>query len=771
MGAIVLTALVTCLSCLFVGQAALRICGAAEWNWLAPPIGLSVLMMASISARHVPGNAYTVAVILGIATAAAIVWCMSTPAHRPPLGGLLAATPVAFLVLIPFLAAGTGGILGVSFDNDMAAHLKLAEIFFTSHPDPTTAGLAEYPVGPHAMSAVLAKGLHVRIDHSFTGWTMAIPVLNGLTALALVRRAAWFKQVLVATLVGIPFLVAAYFGEGSFKEPVQAGLVLATALFFADLGPSLRRGKWVPLALLIGGMLSVYSVTGLPWPAAFGAVWLVGVTVIWVHREGIAGLKDKAVATVRAELAPVAVALGVLIVGLIPQIRRLHNFVIANFGNNGIVVPKNVLGNLTGPLPGWEAFGVWGNPDFRLAPTSAFTSGMWTALVVGLVLFGTWWFMRRGRWILPLAAAVSMLIWAWSIHSQSPYTVAKALVIASPLLMVLAVVPLVEMLPDRLPRSLGSLFRGVPGQPFSWAVAGALLIVLFLKVGWSDVSALRASPVGPPTHADELRELRPYLHDRPTLYLGNDDFLKWEMSPVPVKEPWAGGIEEVPIRAEKDWQSGDPLDFDTVGAAALNEFEYVITTADRAGSQPPPQMHLVKSTRNFQLWRRVGKVRERSVLPEGEGSGGVLDCTSPEGRKILRGGGVAAVRPAPVVVAGAPLDPGGVVTIELPLVPAVWTLESSYVSRLPITVTGHGLHTTLDANLDRPGPRWPIGKVVVRKPETVDLTFAVDNNLLAPNQVVTEFGNVTATPKAPEKVVSVRQACGEYVDWYRGGSR
>ena len=364
MAAILLSAFVTCFASLFVGQATLRLAGTKEWSWLAPMVGLAVLMTLAVLARHAPGLATTVAYFLTVLTIASVVWCLSGTSHRPPLDGLLAAVPAVFLILIPFLAAGRSGILGVSVDNDLAAHLHLAEIFLTSHPDPATQGFNEYPVGPHAMSAVLSAGLNVRLDHAFTGWIVALPVLNAMTALALMRRPAWFKQVIAATVIGLPYLIAAYYGQGAFKELVQAGLVLAAALFLAGYGPRLGRGRWVPLALLVSGMLSVYSITGMPWAAMLGATWLIGVVVVWVAGHGIAGLRQKAIKTARLEVVPVAIGLGVLILCVIPQARRLHNFYVENLGGSGIVTPKDNLGNLVAPLPGWEAFGVWNSPDF-----------------------------------------------------------------------------------------------------------------------------------------------------------------------------------------------------------------------------------------------------------------------------------------------------------------------------------------------------------------------------------------------------------------------
>ncbi len=47
-------------------------------------------------------------------------------------------------------------------------------------------------------------------------------------------------------------------------------LVLAVALVLAGRGPRLRtRWRWVPIALLLGGIISVYSLSGPAWPAAF----------------------------------------------------------------------------------------------------------------------------------------------------------------------------------------------------------------------------------------------------------------------------------------------------------------------------------------------------------------------------------------------------------------------------------------------------------------------------------------------------------------------
>jgi hypothetical protein len=119
------------------------------------------------------------------------------------------------------------------------------------------------------------------------------------------------------------------------------------------------------------------------------------------------------------------------------------------------------------------------------------------------------------------------------------------------------------------------------------------------------------------------------------------------------------------------------------------------------------------------------------------------------------------------VVEGPLLEPGGMATVELPLVRGEWTLETSYLSRLPITVTGPGIDVTMRPNMDRTGPRFPLTEITVLKEEKVPLTFTVSNPYFARAMPVAQVVKITATPESPERVIPIHQACGQYVDWYR----
>jgi hypothetical protein len=747
--AILLSAAATCFASLFLGQAALRLAGAREWNWLAPAVGISVAMMVATPATHVPGRTTTVFALLASLSLAAAVWCLRSPSHRPPPLELLAAAPVFFLALLPFLAAGHGGILGVSIDNDMSAHLLFVESYVSSAAEAVVPLPKDYPLGPHAMAALLTDGFGIRAGYAFSGWTMAAALINAWTVLAAARRASWYGKALAATVVGMPFLVAAYYGEGSFKEVLQAGLVLAVALALSGCGPRLGRNRCIPLALLIGGIVSVYSVTGLPWPLAFFGIWLGGLLAIQVRREGFRPGLRRGLEALRAEWPAIAIGLAVLVVFLLPQAPRIAQFITLREGTG---ISPSDFGNLVGPLSGLEALGVWGNVDFRMPAPSLLSRDLWAAFVLVLVLAGTVWAFRRGRWLLPGAAAAAMLIWGLSTRSQSPYVSAKGLVIASPLLLLVAVLPLIDR-DERRPRW--------------WPLALLLSLVLLFKVGVSDERVLRWSEVGPTTHAEELGEFRPIVAGQPVLFLGQSDFASFDLAGTPVVNAVVAGLPRLPVRPQKELASGRAIDFDLLHAKALDEYGWIITTRDAAASEPPPQLRPVKTTRFFVLWRRTGEVRERSILAEGEWPGAVLRCDTAAGRKIAAAGGVAAVRPLPLVAPVEAVSPGGSTSAQLDLHRGAWELEMPYVSPQSIEVSSPLLKTTLPANLDRPGPRWRLGRVVVDRPRRLTFTFEVDENPFTSGAVTATLGNLIAIPVAPERTVPIARACGKYVDWYR----
>ena len=166
------------------------------------------------------------------------------PWAPPALAALFAA--------IPFIAAGTVGILGVGLVNDdMASHLLLADwIVERFRPEPVLIDQG-YPLGPHALVAGLGTLLGASSIDVFAGLVLAIPALTALVAYEALDGLRTAARVIAAALVSLPYLAAAYLAQEAFKEPIMALFVLTFALLLA------RAEDWrdaIPLGLLAAGV-------------------------------------------------------------------------------------------------------------------------------------------------------------------------------------------------------------------------------------------------------------------------------------------------------------------------------------------------------------------------------------------------------------------------------------------------------------------------------------------------------------------------------------
>jgi hypothetical protein len=462
---------------------------------------------------------------------------------------------------------------------------------------------------------------------------------------------------------------------------------------------------------------------------------------------------------------PTVIALGVLLALIMPQLPRLVHFYEIHIGTGGGTgIPTSSVGNLVAAMSFWKVFGMWDVADFRQPPADAFHIGMLVGLGLLATLAGGIWWLRRGGLAVPLATSVALAIWVYSDRNQSPYVASKALAILAPLVMLLATRWLVELRPgESWLSSVGALRLGVAGV-LGWAVLG------------TSIATLRSADVGPTAHIDDLRRLEPTLGRSPTLFLGWDTFTRWELAGTPVDQPRSEDESPRPValRPQKNWTwfPAEALDFDTIEPATLDHYRYVIGPRDLAASQPPSNMKLIRTTRYYEVWERRGPTPVRQTLAdEGQEPGAVLNCATPEGQTISRMGGEAAVRQPNLVVPVSTPAPGETTSVQLQLKPGLWWLSSPYTSPLPIEVTAPGLRTTLPANLDRPGMRWPVGTVTVTNSAPITVSFRMQDPLFAPRVVIppTIVGGLhvlVATPDTPIRVVPLRQACGQYVDWY-----
>ncbi len=742
-------------------------------TWLSPSVGFAALMIICQLAVSLPGHGVTGVAVVLVLCGAAVVAARRRGAWPSLADTLVVLVIVGLITSVPFLANSRVGVLGVSLLNDTHWHLLLTQGLLNpgiQHLDTYGVG---YPIGPHAIAAVAAKGLGASVDHTLMGMEISVPILTGLSALGALSDLPRTRRWLVAILAAIPYMSAAWLIQSAFKEPIMSLLMLGLvlALGFARREAYARPMTLaLPVAVLIGGVIYDYSYPGLVWPAAILIIFLILELALgggWQRVVG--GLRSprglpslRGLRSLRTAVPGLLVAIGLLVVLALADTHRLYDFWQNNHGTGVGTsggVTASALADLAAPLKLLEASNFWLWGDFRFPPPDALVTGALAGFAVVVLVFAIVRAVERRDLAWLAAVAGFALVYLYAKHGQSPYVVAKAMAVPAPVLILGSGAALMRQLGERSWRAIST-----------WAVA-ASAVVFFVFAFESDYLVLRDAPVGPRQHLNELRSLRPTLHGRPTLVLFSDDYFKYELLGEPASSPLLPSLIPAAVAPDKPWVYGQALDFASVNAPTLNQFDYVITTRTRAQSAPPPNFHLVATSASYEVWKRLGPTPGFTAPPGASGHpGAVLNCRTAAGRSIARRPGVAMISPAPSYFPVGPLVPGQKAALVLHLPAGEWELSLPFTSPQDVFVTGPGLDARLPANLDRPGSVWPVG--VVRStgaPLTLTLRMA-DPAVISTGSPLAQYftpESLVAMPIAPNRTVRLSRACGHYVDWYQ----
>ena len=539
--------LAVCASSLAIGQAAIGLCGARRWSWLSPAVGLALLCAVCWGTVRLAGDGVVSAVVVLVLTVASGAWCVAFL----PRGGeegdtglgqaLRIGWPVAIGALLaaslPFAVEGHFGILGTSFNPDMSQHLLAADRLAEGHSSQLLN--QGYPLGPHSVVVALDKGLGVSLVQGFSGLTIAVAILASLTALAAFRDLPAIPRTAGALLVALAYAVASYFAQGAFKETIQALFLLAFVLALRESQrdwASLQL-RFVPAALIAVGAVYTYSFPSL--------IWLGPALVLFLVLSAAGGtvggtMSEEASATGRhggspAVTGPAARALGLAAVTfavlVLPELGRMldfHSF--ETFDPNG---PG--LGNLFGQVSPFEALGIWPSGDFRLAPGDGAVPAagyyLGVAFALALFLYGLAQLWRRRESAILAGVGAAALAYAAARTGGTPYTAAKAIEIASPLVAMTILLPLLGL----ARRESQPMVDKSASPRLVFLATGALFVG---AAGICSILALANAPVGPTSYSSKLSEYRKAAGEGPTLVLASprlleeehgEPFLAWEM--------------------------------------------------------------------------------------------------------------------------------------------------------------------------------------------------------------------------------------------------
>jgi len=474
-----------------------------------------------------------------------------------------------------------------------------------------------------------------------------------------------------------PAILYGYALWGGIKELAGALLLaLIGVLVPWTLEPERGPRAALPLAAACATLVCVLSLPGAVWLA----VPLVVAGVVVLRRPTRPLLARTG--WFAAAFAVLAIPAFVAAVDWLPKI--------------GAFDKETNLGNLLGPLSGWQLFGIWPVGDFRFHPHDTTPVYVLIAIVIAAGAGGLWWAWRRRAWALlvyVVTAVVGCLIF---VGVSSPWVGGKTLAMASPAVLAAALAGAGALLASR---------RVVEATVLAIAIAGG--------VAWSNVDQYHDVWLAPRGQLHELETIgNEFAGDGPALMTnyepyGARHFLR-SLDPEGASE----------LRRRFDYlvdgtmlDKGASADIDRIRDDQVQVYRTLVLRQGPAASRPPSDYRRVWSGRWYDVWQRPVH-QKRTILrhvPLGNvnQAAAVAPCAVVKalpGRRLA-----AATRPQAIGLGNPPLDGTQQLQVKVP-VDGVYTawLAGDWFGDASISIDGHKVGS-LREELNWPGLYTDLG--------------------------------------------------------------
>lgn len=686
LGAWLLFPLLLAAACLGLGLLVERLSGLRIAGALLLPLGLAALIALAQTVTFADPLAELATPAVVVAALGGL-WLGRARLRPPaPCGWAIAAAGVVFAAYAaPIVLSGQATFAGYTLLGDSAIHFMLSDWVGEHGPhlgeDLATSSYSValntyidtgYPTGTHsALAAVRPFGLQgvAWVYQPFLAFAAAMAALAVFALLRGVVRPPALRA-LAGVLAAMPGLVYGYYLQGSIKEIVVVALLPLMAALCVRLFDRDAAG-WravLPVAAVAAAALGALNLAAAPY---IGPLALVAVAALLLRRG--APRRERLLRTG---------ALGALTALLaIPTLASVSSFV--RTAEVSLTSAAEV-GNLIAPLRKAQVFGIWPRGDYRLNLAEHLTA---TYLLIGVAIvaavFGLVFLVRRpARGPLALTAATAIGS-AYAIARGSPWADGKALMILSPVVMILALVGVESLRRSR---------RGVEATLVAAAIAAGVVWTNGLAYGWADLA--------PRDRVAELDDIGERIEgEGPTLYPEFEEFAKFflrDAAPTGSAESYQP-LTRARLATGAGTSFGVSNELDQLDAEYVRRFRTIVLRRAPAGSRPGTGYELAFSTSSYEVWQRPAQPAAEVLahLPVGDSvSGrGVPDCT-----------GLDALREAAGSLAYVPRPPAATFTPSGAQLPPGWTVDG--VDPLSVRPDGAG---RIEGTVDVPAAgRWEV---------------------------------------------------------------
>jgi hypothetical protein len=602
-----------------------------------------------------------------------------------------AAAGVFAVFAAPIVLSGRATFAGYIKLDDTATYLAMTDRVMQQGR--SLAGLA-----PSTYEATLATTLAIGyptgslmplgIGHQLLAYDSAWlyqPYLAFLAALLALALYAVLERVIpsqaaragAAFVAAQPAILYGYALWGGIKE-LSGALLLA--LIGALVAWTLERERGPRAALAVSaGCAALVCVLSLP-----GALWLVTpliVAAVVVLRRPTPRLLAR-IGWFVAALGVLAIPAFVAAVDWLPRI--------------GAFDKETNLGNLFGPLSGWQLFGIWPVGDFRVHPHDTTPVYVLIAVVVAAGVGGLWWAWRRRAWALLIYALTALVGCLFFVGVSSPWVGGKTLAMASPAVLAAALAGAGALLTSR---------RVVEAAVLTIAISGGVV--------WSNVDQYHDVWLAPRGQLHELETIgHEFAGDGPALMTnyepyGARHFLR-TLDPEGASE----------LRRRFDYlvdgttlDKGASADIDRIRDDQVQVYRTLVLRRGPAASRPPSDYRLVWHGRWYDVWQRpvhpTRAILRHVPLGNTSQAAAAAPCSVV---KALRGTLLAAAtRPQAIGLGNPPLDGTQLLQVKVP-VDGVYTawLGGDWFGNASISIDGHEVGS-LREELNWPGLYTDLG--------------------------------------------------------------